>query len=654
MAAMKRNLISCAAAFSISLILALAFAVPASAGTRVVCIGAFEDLGGTKETYWLGPLIIDSISRNFAVFPEFKVAQRMADTGSSDGACSPEVDFRISGFFRCDGDSIYVGAHCVPRNESLAPSEASIVSSFSELYAHLAELSDSLVECMGAKHSTARLGRARCEQTDSRRAMSFYGKALASPPDSRERGLLLLKAISNDPSYCDALAGLGIYHHLGGNSSEALVAFEKLAKVAPDYPRLHYNMGLVHRARGEYPRAIEMYRKALEVEPRDPDTWNNLGATYYLAKLYEEAVEAYERALEIDPENQRIRANLTRASEAGAPKPEEKSSLRVNLDMLRQRVDAGAAFYTIGDYWRAAEELEEALEIDPENFIAHNNIALTYLELGERAKAKKHFKRALEINPTAESVVENLAKLEFVIETPPTISEQNQKKPETPLSPLQRSGAFSAAGKIYLSRGSYEQAIEAFTQALEFLPGDINAIIGLGSAYFGYGEYEKALAQFKAAAARRPEAELARQRLAETEYVLEGISEKAGQGYTFKTEARACLVRGNWLGDEGRHEEAVSQYLKALSLAPAMAETLNNLANAYFVLGRHEEAREVLRKARMLEPANEFVGRNIELMDMPSEAGDGGEPVRLEVFHPGERQENEIDITPANPPNDAP
>ena len=60
---------------------------------------------------------------------------------------------------------------------------------------------------------------------------------------------------------------------------------------------------------------------------------------------------------------------------------------------------------------KAKEILKEALNIDIDNPIAHNNIANIYVSEGKSKKAITHYKKSLEINPKDESTIRNLGRL---------------------------------------------------------------------------------------------------------------------------------------------------------------------------------------------------------------------------------------------------
>lgn len=628
-----------------------------AAGPLRVCVGDFANLGAATNNYWLGPFIADSIEKDLKILPGIRIVHgerkgsSNADAGIADaealhsklfaGARKAGARFAIGGDFSGDGGNISVNAYCWLAEEGRRVGGASFVSTFSDFCSRLADLSESLAGSLDIDYSEKQATWIRRAATTSLRAMSLYGKALTLPALSEQRGLFLLEAISADADYADAHSELGIYYYKTGQLASALDVFKRLAEVEPDYPHLYYNMGLVYRGMEDYARAAEMYNRALAPAPGDSDAWNNLGVAYYLMGEHDKAAEAFERALEIDPDDPNAFANLKIVPGTHRAESLRKTYLQATVEELRLHIETGAALYVNGDYWRAEEEFKKALEIDRDNFKANNNIALTYLKLGEIEKARKHFNRALEANPTAEDVRENLVRLAVKRIPAEDASPEAATSTGAVLGPLQRSRALCTAGKVHLERGTNKEAADAFSRALDLSPDYAEALIGLGTARFELGEYDKARDHFSAALFLEPENEAARKKMAEAEYVLSAVDEPTGKGRSFRvsrslaTEVRARCVRASRLYDAGRYEEAVGEYLRALDLAPNSVEILNNLANAHFKLGRHDRARRALKKAWSLDPANELVGRNLDTLAAAAGAYEATGPQWLEMFPVG-------------------
>ncbi len=127
-------------------------------------------------------------------------------------------------------------------------------------------------------------------------------------------------------------------------------------------------------------------------------------------------------------------------------------------------------------------------------------------------------------------------------------------------------------GRIHISTGKYEVALEEFERALNLAPRDADAIQGTAQTYQKLGRNKEAEAMLKRAQALQPD---------------------AWEGY---------FRLGNFFYTRSRFLEAESQYRRVLELAPDNASAYTNLGTALTNQNRYSEARAVLEKALALNP----------------------------------------------------
>ena len=155
---------------------------------------------------------------------------------------------------------------------------------------------------------------------------------------------------------------------------------------------------------------------------------------------------------------------------------------------------------------------------------------------------------------------------------------------------------FVAAGNKYAIAKQYDQAVDAYRQALKLKPDLATAYHGLGSVYVNMGRNAEALEHLRAATRLDPENPLAHLNL--------GIN-------------LANLRRG---------DEAMLEFNEAKRLRPQDARVYNEIGNAlHNVYGRFEEALEAYKEARRLNPNVPAVHHNIGLMLM--RLGKGAEAI---------------------------
>ena len=63
---------------------------------------------------------------------------------------------------------------------------------------------------------------------------------------------------------------------------------------------------------------------------------------------------------------------------------------------------------------------------------------------------------------------------------------------------------------------------------------------------------------------------------------------------------------------KGEYEQAIEMYNEALGRSTQNSSAYTNLGNAYFKLGRTEDARTAWAKALEIDPGNEKAKRNLE------------------------------------------
>ena len=153
---------------------------------------------------------------------------------------------------------------------------------------------------------------------------------------------------------------------------------------------------------------------------------NNLGTSHYSLGDYSKAIEYYEKALEI------------RINTLGENHPDIAGSYN-NL---------GIAYRSLGDYGKAIEYHEKALEIGintlgenhPDIAGSYNSLGIAYHKLGDYGKAIEYYEKALEI------------RINTLGENHPDIA-----------------GSYNNLGTSYHKLGDYGKAIEYYKKALEII-----------------------------------------------------------------------------------------------------------------------------------------------------------------------------------------
>jgi len=228
-------------------------------------------------------------------------------------------------------------------------------------------------------------------------------------------------------------------------------------------------------------------------------------------------------------------------------------------------------WFQIG-YWKDDFSLfSHCVTLNPDNYVAHVNLAAAYAKQGESEDAIHHFQEALRIH--ANDVV-----------------------------------ALDGLGRLYNKLGQQDKAIHYYSDEVRYNPGDTNANFELGTVYAAQGDLERAIKQFSYVITIDPA-------YAEAYYNLGVISAKRGdmnKALEYFTSAlnlnpndavSHCSL-GVILMNQGRVYEAVSHFKEALRIAPDSSEARNYLTSASKFSRKVDEDVVLLEQKRLKEPDN--------------------------------------------------
>lgn len=175
-------------------------------------------------------------------------------------------------------------------------------------------------------------------------------------------------------------------------------------------------------------------------------------------------------------------------------------------DLLRQAL----VKHNQGDRAGAQNTFKQVLSIDPRNSDANFNLGAMAEDAGDLQAAQRFYRTAAGSNPSDNEIQDALASVDGKL--------QQQHQERETASQLAKKGqlrqlAQEAAGAY--KAGKYDQAISLLERIDREAPGDANVKYGLGQAYRGKGDMQRANANLRAAASIDPNNQLYRTTLAE-------------------------------------------------------------------------------------------------------------------------------------------
>ncbi|MGB2631210.1 MAG: tetratricopeptide repeat protein [Candidatus Omnitrophota bacterium] len=150
---------------------------------------------------------------------------------------------------------------------------------------------------------------------------------------------------------------------------DEITFFHATLKYHPRNARLYLNLGNTYYEKGEIDKAIEQYRNATKINKDYAVAYGNIGSAYLHKKNINEAEEYLTKAI----------------------------GLKYNYPIAHYNL--GIIYFQKKQYDDAIKELTVATEQLPQLFQAWNMLGRTYMNVGQRDKAREAFQRSLQIMP---------------------------------------------------------------------------------------------------------------------------------------------------------------------------------------------------------------------------------------------------------------
>jgi tetratricopeptide (TPR) repeat protein len=307
-----------------------------------------------------------------------------------------------------------------------------------------------------------------------------------------------------------------------GDSAVAIPLMERVRRTFPQSYDVNYNLALAYLQTAQYDPAVQTLQ-AFTGPQGKAEAFDLLGSIEEKRSHTEEAEQAFHQASLRDPANEDYRFDYgnsllqhgklelaTAAFRAGASDMPKSAKLRIGL---------GSACYLAGDYQCAAEQLLDAIKLNPDS-------AAAYFLLGEAYDSAERFQPSIQ------------AALQAYLKTTP-----------------HDAWAYYHYGAILFSRGSSDNqaAVANLNEALRLNPRFAEAYFQLGLIALAQGETEKGIHALEKAVALDPD-------LATAHYRLGLAYQKAGKTERGKEE----LDRFRALKSENRYRGRILESLGAM------------------------------------------------------------------------------------------
>lgn len=302
----------------------------------------------------------------------------------------------------------------------------------------------------------------------------------------------------------------------------------------------HAAFGQVVRAEGEFvvrPRLLEMKASGIDVLHLEPLTVTEGDLMARMATL----PLAYTRSLKVAPTD----------AEAGRIDKAARPTRSVKAFELYARSQAALRRAGQESNETAADLLSRAIETDPSFAVAQYVLGTVHLALGNRWKAAAQFRASTQLDPAY---------------------------PEP----------YKALGDLFLSapRRLFDQAVEAYSKAIDLRPFYADAHVGLGDARAAKGDVDGAIAGYQKALTFDPVNPRVYLSLGKIYYSEKGLYYESVSAYkkAIDLDARSVEARmglGEVYEDKGLYKEAIEEYRKVIDLDGKHTGAMYNLAVVY-------------------------------------------------------------------------
>ena len=315
------------------------------------------------------------------------------------------------------------------------------------------------------------------------------------------------------------------------NYSLAIDLLETKIKANQELGACYNFLGIIAHACGDTEEALKHFTTAAKHSPSEPDIIYNLADTHVtLGRPFEAETQLRECGQNHGEDPSEVQADFTASAEQIA---QLLASGKFNADAYFASRDAnrkGEGLLRDGNPTEAVSIFQSALQTDPQDFRALNNLGLVAWYQGEAELAMEYFVKCLSIRPiwldaaiNAFDAALSLGRIDHlrpVLDRALTLGSPNHNDflamrthihAEGPAIYSANSFAELQAGSVMLKRAEEamngnrkNEAINIYLDALKTRPKHPQALNGLGIIAFGEKRFEDAFGLFEAAADLHP------------------------------------------------------------------------------------------------------------------------------------------------------
>ncbi len=376
---------------------------------------------------------------------------------------------------------------------------------------------------------------------------------------------------------------------------------ENIKKANDDYTK-----AVTFQQNQQYDKALPLYQEAIKLQPKEASYEYALGTLYQQQNDLDNALTAYQQALTLDPKNADYQKAISNVNELKAgpiiQKAIEKQTsgdLDTAINLYNQAIAIipnNAELWTnLASAYQQSDHFNEAINAYKKGYDLDHKASVDNLYflgvLDENAQngrqAINHYNDYIKASPNGQYVTQaksRIAALTANINACIKIPTRNQIK-----TAQESSKAYDDAVKLQQA-GKFDEALAAYQKAISLSPNEAAYAYGLGTLYQEHNDMTNAIIWYSKAHELDPKNQTYANIVATAQQSKQ--SSEAMQAYNDAVK----------LQTDQKYDDAIAQYLKAISISPSEASFYYSLGTCYQAKNDLDNALKYYTKAATLNP----------------------------------------------------
>jgi tetratricopeptide (TPR) repeat protein len=299
-------------------------------------------------------------------------------------------------------------------------------------------------------------------------ALNLLGVVFIQMQQAKKAIPVLEKALTINNKDAQTFSNLGLAYKDQHQFQSAEKAFNASLSLNTQQPQTFNNLGNVLAAQDQHQQAVLAFDAALKLDTNYPECLSNFAQSLKELGNFEVALKAIEHANHLVPNNSYFlnvkgEIQLAKIDYHNAQQTFEKAIALDNY--MPARINLSTALKQLGNYVKAKDCLQSAIEQEPNNSEAYNHLGVLQEQLGEFNSAANSFRIALTHTPNHASSFYQLAKLKNQMLRVEEVEKITELLADNATPSVFKMSLFFALGVYYDKNKEYTLAIKNYAYA---------------------------------------------------------------------------------------------------------------------------------------------------------------------------------------------